>query len=75
MIYEHVRQSLGRPQSAVPTGGDPKKMVSARDNSPTQTAMRSSFYSMSLLNESEKAELENCGDQNQVSAQFKEQQV
>ena len=29
-----------------------------RDGSPTQTAMRTSFYSMSLLNEEEKAEVE-----------------
>lgn len=71
-IYNQVRQSIGsRPQSAVPN--DSQKMVpqgvSFRDNSPTQTAMRSSFYSMSLLNDSEQE-----NNNNEVAVQFKQQQ-
>jgi len=48
-----------RPQSAMPdqTSSDQlDKSAKKRQNSPTQTAMRSSFYSMSLLNDSERAE-------------------
>ena len=61
-IYNSVRDTL-RPQSAA-TGkgtGDLKAIKEAdrRQNSPTQTAMRSSFYSMSLLNEDERAEMDN----------------
>ena len=69
-IYEQVRSSISRPQSAVPTTGTDARKITERPDSPTQTAMRSSFYSMSLLNESEKEEMD---DKNQISAQFQEQ--
>lgn len=49
-----------RPQSALPdktsSSDQLDKSGKKRQNSPTQTAMRSSFYSMSLLNDSERAE-------------------
>lgn len=61
-----------RPQSAVPTVKDARMI--ARENSPTQTAMRSSFYSMSLYTESEKAELEEKYETNQISTHFKDEQ-
>ena len=60
-IYENLRQM--RPQSAAlgpsKEAGDLKASgKKLRDGSPTQTAMRSSFYGMSLLDDEEKAELE-----------------
>ena len=61
-----------RPQSAIPTAKDTKMI--ARENSPTQTAMRSSFYSMSLLTQSEKTELEAKDDSKQISIHFKNEQ-
>ena len=62
-IYEQLR-TQSRPQSAIQ---ESKKIVTERENSPTQTAMRSSFYSMSLLNESEQKP-----DDNEISAQFQQ---
>ena len=54
---------MSRPQSAHPgnaevSAGQLKDSGKKRQNSPTQTAMRSSFYSMSILNDDERAELE-----------------
>ena len=49
-----------RPQSAHPGNKDSEglsdKKLLKRQGSPTQTAMRSSFYSMSLLNDEERQE-------------------
>lgn len=66
-IYQSVRSSMSRPQSAFTGGADAHLDESAsntaqkkrRENSPTQTAMRSSFYSMSLLNDDERQEIMN----------------
>ena len=70
-IYNQVRSSI-RPQSAVATAnGQLAGTKKARENSPTQTAMRSSFYSMSMLNEDEKAEMDAEDD---VATLFKQEQ-
>ena len=59
-IYESFRpQSAigGRPQSALEKDG---KKLQEKNNSPTNTVMRSSFYSMSLMDDSN---FENENDQ------------
>lgn len=69
-IYESLRpqSKLGRPQSAMQKDG---KRLSEKENSPTHTAMRSSFYSMSMMGDSN-IEAE---DDNKEIARFQQEQA
>ena len=69
-IYQQVMQAR-RPQSALTSNSQKSKEQMRREKSPTQTAMRSSFYSISLLNDKDEAVDENV----QATRKFKEEQA